>query len=167
MRPLVHAVAIIAGIAAPVALTFWTTSDAGPRSSEQSEAIARQTMTPKQVVEAFERMAFDERRPREAVQKYFSRDLVDHSQRIEGDYDSVIALLGRLDWTEGGAPQRTIKHIVAEDDIVMVHYHLVREPGTAGYSAVDIFRVADGAIVEHWEALQPLAEESPNIHGAF
>lgn len=167
MRPLTHALAIVAGIAAPVAVTFWTTSAAGPRSAEQAAEMARLAMTPKQVVEAFEQMAFDEGRPAEAVRQYFSPAVIDHSQRIEGDFGSIIALLDRLDWSNGNGPKRTIKHLVAEGDIVMVHYHLVREAGTPGYSAVDVFRVADGLIVEHWEALQPLVEDSPNRHGAF
>lgn len=167
MRPWTHALAIVAGIAAPVALTFWTTSGSGPRSDAQAAEIAREMMTPLQVVEAFERLAFDERKPTEAVRRYVSPDVIDHSQRIAGDYDSIIALLERLDWSGGNGPQRTIRHIVSQDDIVMVHYHLVREPDTPGYSAVDIFRVDNGKIVEHWEALQPLPETSPNKHGAF
>jgi len=167
MRAWAHALAIVAGIAAPVALTFWTTSASGPRNAAQSAEIAQETMTPKQVVEAFERLAFDEGNPTEAVRRYVSKDVIDHSQRIAGDYDSIIELLVNLDWTNGRGPKRTIQHMVAEGDIVMVHYHLVREPGTPGFAAVDIFRVQGGKIVEHWEALQPLPDISSNKHGPF
>lgn len=167
MRPLTHALAIVAGITAPVALTFWSTSDTGPRSAQQADEIARQALGPKEVVEAFETLAFDRKQPAEAVRRYVSPDVVDHSPRIAGNRASILALLEGLDWSEGGAPERTIHHMVAEGDIVMVHYHLVREPGTPGLSAVDIFRVADGLIVEHWEAQNPLPADSPNIHGAF
>lgn len=167
MRPLTHALAIVAGIAAPVGLTFWSTSDSGTRSNAQAAQIAAEVMTPRQVVEAFENLAFDQGRPTEAVRKYVSPDVIDHSQRVTGDFASIIELLERLDWSNGNGPKRTIHNMVAEGDLVMVHYHLVREPGTPGYSAVDVFRVADGKIVEHWEAVQPLPETSPNTHGPF
>jgi len=168
MRPAIHALAIVAGLAAPIALTFWSTSGSGPRSAAQAAAIAAEAMTPRQVVEAFEALAFDQRKPLEAARKYISPEMRDHSQRIVGDYPSIIAFLEKLDWAkEGGGPQRTIHHLVAEGDIVMVHHHLVRTPGTPGISAVDIFRVKDGKIVEHWEALQDLPATSPNKFGAF
>jgi predicted SnoaL-like aldol condensation-catalyzing enzyme len=167
MRPWVHLLGVVGGAVAAVGITFWSTSTTGPRGEIAAAQLTRQTMEPKAVVEAFERMAFDEYRPADAVREYFSPDIVDHSQRIRGDFASIITLLERLDWSNGNGPRRTISNIVAEGDIVMVHYHLVREPRTPGYSAVDIFRVENGMIVEHWETLQELPAESPNVHGAF
>jgi predicted SnoaL-like aldol condensation-catalyzing enzyme len=111
-------------------------------------------------------MAFDEHRPKEAVLQYFSEDFVDHSARVSGDRKSVIDLLDKLDWSKAG-PTRTMKHIAADGDIVTLHYHLVREPGTAGFAAADLFRVKDGKIVEHWEVMQPVAQDSINRFGAF
>ncbi len=167
MRPWIHLLGVVGGAVAAVGITFWSTSTTGPRGEIASALATRQMMEPKAVVEAFEHMAFDEYRPADAVAEYFSPDIVDHSQRIRGDYTSITELLQRLDWSNGNGPRRTISNIVAEGDIVMVHYHLVRETGTPGFSAVDIFRVENGMIVEHWEALQELPVESPNVHGAF
>jgi predicted SnoaL-like aldol condensation-catalyzing enzyme len=161
-----HAICIVAGIAAPIALTFWTTSAAGPRSAAHYAAVASIPTTPKEVVQAFDHLAFDERKPKDAVLQFFAPDFIDHSARISGDRQSVINLLDKLDWTKAG-PTRTVRHIAADGDIVAMHYHLVREPGTAGFAAVDFFRVKDGKIAEHWEVMQPVVEGGINKHGPF
>jgi len=44
-----------------------------------------------------------------------------------------------------------IKRVLAEDDFVVVHYHVRRWPGDPGFAVIDIFRCADGMIVEHWQ----------------
>jgi predicted SnoaL-like aldol condensation-catalyzing enzyme len=161
-----HALGIVAGIALPIALTFWTTSTAGPRSAAHYAAVASTPTTPKDIVQAFDKLAFDERKPKDAVLQYFAEDFIDHSARIAGDRQSVIDLLDRLDWSKAG-PTRSVTHIAADGDIVAMHYHLIREPGTAGFAAVDFFRVKDGKIVEHWEVMQPVAEGSVNKFGPF
>lgn len=60
-----------------------------------------------------------------------------------------------------------IKRVIAEDDLVVLHIHAVREPGTLGNAIIDIFRVKDGKIVEHWDAVQPVPEKSANRNTMF
>jgi predicted SnoaL-like aldol condensation-catalyzing enzyme len=123
-------------------------------------------LSTREVILAFEKLAFDERRPREAMEKYAAPTFVDHDPNVAGDKASVIAHLERLDWTTGG-PQRTIKHLVVEGDIAVVHHRLVRRPGEAAIAAVDIFRVKDGKLVEHWDVLQPVPAASVNRQAMF
>jgi predicted SnoaL-like aldol condensation-catalyzing enzyme len=166
MRLWIHALGVVAGVTAPVLLTLWVTSDEGPRSKIHYQSVARETLSPKDVVLAFEKLGLDERKPKDAVLRYFSPDVIDHDPHVRGDRQSIIEMLEQRDWSKPG-PQRTIKHIVADGDIVMVHHHIVREPGTKGIAAVDIFRVKDGLVVEHWDVLQPYPETSPNKAAMF
>jgi predicted SnoaL-like aldol condensation-catalyzing enzyme len=48
-----------------------------------------------------------------------------------------------------------IKRIFADGDYVIVHVHAVREPGTRGNAIVDIFKLENGKVVEHWDVIQP------------
>lgn len=61
-----------------------------------------------------------------------------------------------------------IKRVVAQNDLVVIHYQLVM-PGTEphGVAVVDIWRLEDGLIVEHWDVLQPVPAASENNNGMF
>lgn len=63
-----------------------------------------------------------------------------------------------------------IKRIFADGDYVIVHVHAVREPGTRGNAIVDIFKLENGKVVEHWDVIQeiPVALFPPlNDNGLF
>lgn len=60
-----------------------------------------------------------------------------------------------------------IKRIFADGDYVIVHVHAVREPGTRGNAIIDIFRLENGKVVEHWDVIQPIPEKAANSNGMF
>ena len=47
-----------------------------------------------------------------------------------------------------------IKRSFVDGDYVILHVHAVREPGTRGSAIIDIFKLENGKIVEHWDAVQ-------------
>lgn len=60
-----------------------------------------------------------------------------------------------------------IKRVFTDGDYVILHVHAVREPGSRGNAIIDIFRLEKGKIVEHWDAVQPIPEQSANTNGMF
>lgn len=60
-----------------------------------------------------------------------------------------------------------IKRMIAEGDLVAVHSHWQTSPGDRGMAIVDIFRVADGKVAEHWDVIQPIPEQSANRNTMF
>jgi predicted SnoaL-like aldol condensation-catalyzing enzyme len=60
-----------------------------------------------------------------------------------------------------------IKRVIAEGDLVVLHVHSVREPGERGRAIVDIFKVEDRKIVEHWDVIQDIPEKSANENTMF
>ena len=60
-----------------------------------------------------------------------------------------------------------IKRSFVDGDYVILHVHAVREPGTRGNAIVDIFKLENGKIVEHWDVVQPIPETPANNNTMF
>jgi predicted SnoaL-like aldol condensation-catalyzing enzyme len=60
-----------------------------------------------------------------------------------------------------------IKRALVDGDYVILHVHAVREPGTRGNAIIDIFKLENGKIVEHWDVVQPIPEKPANNNGMF
>jgi predicted SnoaL-like aldol condensation-catalyzing enzyme len=63
--------------------------------------------------------------------------------------------------------QITVKNVIGDGDLAMVHSHIVPAPGAKGIAAMHIFRFEGGKIVELWDCGQPVPEDSPNQDGMF
>ncbi|WP_092557573.1 zinc-binding dehydrogenase [Herbiconiux ginsengi] len=66
-------------------------------------------------------------------------------------------------------PQLTItpKRFIAEGDFVAVHSHYQTSPDDLGSSVIDLFRVRDLKIVEHWSAAQDVPAQAANNNTMF
>ncbi|EQA37613.1 SnoaL-like polyketide cyclase [Leptospira inadai serovar Lyme str. 10] len=60
-----------------------------------------------------------------------------------------------------------IKKVFTDGDYVILHVHAVREPGTKGIAIMDIFRMQDGKIVEHWDVHEEISSTPANDNGMF
>lgn len=60
-----------------------------------------------------------------------------------------------------------IVHVAVEDDLVYLHNIKKQTPSDRGSAGMDIFRVTDGKIIEHWDIIQPIPEKAANQHPMF
>ncbi|MFO1503961.1 MAG: ester cyclase [Steroidobacteraceae bacterium] len=62
-----------------------------------------------------------------------------------------------------------IKHALADGDLVALHIHNQRSPELRGNAVVDIFRIENGKVVEHWDVVQaiPEPEKAKNSNTMF
>ncbi|MCP5144486.1 MAG: nuclear transport factor 2 family protein [Gammaproteobacteria bacterium] len=100
------------------------------------------------------------------VDQYISPDYIQHSQMAAPGVDSLKAF---LDARRGDSPDATqeMKRAFVDGDHVILHYHVRRFKGDPGFAVMDIFRVADGLIVEHWDCVQEVPTDSPNPNSMF
>jgi len=55
----------------------------------------------------------------------------------------------------------------ADGDLVYLHVHATNGPNGRGQAVVDIFRVRNGKIVEHWDVIQDVPAKSANKNTMF
>jgi len=60
-----------------------------------------------------------------------------------------------------------MKRVFADGDYVITHGHFVSKPGDRGMAVMDIFRLENGKVVEHWDVGQPIPEKSMNTNTMF
>ena len=48
--------------------------------------------------------------------------------------------------------------IYGEDGLIAVHYRFAFAPEDRGMAVIDLFRIEDGYLVEHWDVIQPIPD---------
>ncbi len=61
----------------------------------------------------------------------------------------------------------SVKNVIGEGDLVVIHSQVVQTPGEAGMAAVHIFRFQGDKIIEFWDCGEPVPDNSPNEDGMF
>ena len=120
----------------------------------------------KRIVREFYELAFNEQKPEEAVAKYMGSTYRQHNPQAGDGAEPFITYV--QNFTQTFPKLRVeIKRLIAEGDLVVVHNHSMRHTGDRGMAVMDIFRLEDGKIVEHWDVIQDVPETSANDNTMF
>lgn len=99
--------------------------------------------------------------PRKAVELYVGADYKQHNPAVGDGKEAFIEYFDRM---QSEYPEKSIEfvRVIAEDDLVALHTHQTW-PGNDEYVTMDFFRFDNnGKIVEHWDAIQGIPDESKN-----
>ncbi len=124
-----------------------------------------QTERNRAVVAHFVQLFYAERNVRAAFETYVVPNYIQHNPNIPDGRDAAIAFLEPM-FSNPGA-RFDIKRVLVDGDLAAVHLHGCTQPGSRGGAVVDMFRLENGLIVEHWDVLQPIPAESINPHPMF
>jgi predicted SnoaL-like aldol condensation-catalyzing enzyme len=102
----------------------------------------------------------------DAAAKFFGPRYVQHNPTAPDGIEGFKAFLAFLR-EKFPDSHSEIKRAFAEGDFVILHVHSVREKGTRGRAIVDIFRLENGKIVEHWDVAQEIPEKPANSNTMF
>jgi len=120
----------------------------------------------KETVRAFYDLAFNQKKPEEAVARYVGSTYTQHNPMAgEGPQPFIEFVNGFV----ARFPDLTvdIKRLIAEGDLMVTHSLLKTSPEDQGTAAADIFRLENGNVVEHWDVLQPVPETAANDNTMF
>ncbi|MEZ5744783.1 MAG: nuclear transport factor 2 family protein [Sphingomonadaceae bacterium] len=100
------------------------------------------------------------------VDDYIAANYIQHSSLAE---PGVAALKAWLDARREDSPdaKQTIHRMFADGDHVIVHIELHRWKDDPGMAVVDIFRLENGLIAEHWDVLQDIPTDPVNSNTMF
>ena len=83
--------------------------------------------------------------------------------------DGVEGVMGLIKFLKEKTPFRSssIKRVMADGDLVILHVHAKANPEDRGTAIVDIFRLENGNIVEHWVVMQAVPETVKDSNTMF
>ena len=111
------------------------------------------------VLEAFETLSNE--RDYAAAERFWSPNYIQHSAHIAPGREGLFNLIKSLPPTLSYEPGT----IVADGDFVMVHGRFSGFGQPVNWIAVDILRMKDGILVEHWDVIQDEATEQQSKSG--
>ena len=131
------------------------TMEAGPSDEDRN----------KEMVIAFYNAAINDK-DFEAASAYLGDTYIQHNPLAA---DGPEGLKGFLDFAKANLStfKVEIKSAFADGDYVILHVHAKRNPEDRGSAVMDIFRVENGKVVEHWDVIQAIPETSANDNTMF
>jgi predicted SnoaL-like aldol condensation-catalyzing enzyme len=106
------------------------------------------------------------RKDYDAAVKYLGPQYKQHNPTAADGPEGLKAFIEFLK-TRFPAQHGDIKRVIAAGDLVVLHVHSTRGDNTPGRAIVDIFRLENGKVVEHWDVIQDIPEKAANSNGMF
>ena len=111
------------------------------------------------VIEAFDTLF--NRRDYAAAERFWSPRYIQHSAHIPPGREGLFELI------RTAPAELRYEHslILADDDHVMIHGRFSGSGRPAAWIAVDILRIENGVLAEHWDVLQDEADHDASLSG--
>ncbi|MFS8148337.1 nuclear transport factor 2 family protein [Rhizobium sp. BR 249] len=147
------ALAILAGIAAP----------SGAFAESAARDLKVEEANRKLVVEFYDKF-FNKHDI--AAASVIAEDYRQHNPQVPDGKQPLISFFTGF-FKDNAQSKAEIVRSAADGDLVWLHVHATNGADDRGEAIVDIFRVKDGKIVEHWDVIQPVPKEAANKNTMF
>jgi predicted SnoaL-like aldol condensation-catalyzing enzyme len=134
----------------------------GQNQSDHEKMYKQEEANKKMVIECYQQL-FGDKNP-DAINKYIGDKYIQHNPGLP---DGKEALLNAVKIWFKDAPKEKVdfQHVAADGDLVFLHVR--SKSGSKVISVVDIFRIENNKIVEHWDVIQEVPEKSVSDHPMF
>jgi predicted SnoaL-like aldol condensation-catalyzing enzyme len=135
-------------------------------TGKESPMITETLQERKAIVRDFYDLAFNQQKPEDAAARYLGPVYIQHNPNFA---DGREAFISAVKGFVAAYPKLHVefKRFIAEEELVAVHSHMTLEPGDPGLALMDIFRLENDKIVEHWDVAQEVTATAANSNTMF
>ena len=120
----------------------------------QDRRMEGDNLSAREIVVAFYEAALNEK-DIDKAKRFLGDTYIQHNPRVPDGPEGLFRFV-QFRRDRYPAAHNEVKRVIADGDLVALHVHSVVIPGTPGRQIVDIFRVEDGKVVEHWDVIQEI-----------
>ncbi len=133
-----------------------------PQETDCEKILQTQDNNKKMVAKFYQKLFGD--KDIDAIDEYIGDVYIQHNPMAADGKQALKDILAK--WFVNAPKEKIdIQHIGADGDFVYLHTR--SKMGEKTMSIVDIFRIQNNKIVEHWDVIQPVPEKSANDHPMF
>jgi predicted SnoaL-like aldol condensation-catalyzing enzyme len=100
----------------------------------------------------FVRLYYDEMKVREAFERYVDEDYIQHNPAVIDGREAAIAHVEGL--LAKPTVSMDVRRLLVDGDYAVAHLIGRQGPDDPGHALMNIFRMEDGMIMEHWDVAQ-------------
>ncbi|MBO9498976.1 MAG: nuclear transport factor 2 family protein [Novosphingobium sp.] len=136
------------------------------------DTSGRETLSARQVAERFVELFHHQDNVVDAFNAWVHPDYIQHNPNAPSGRDATLEVLAAA---VRNNPELThdVKRVIygegmdGPEGMVVVHHNFRRTRGERGWAVVDIMRIKDGYVVEHWDVMQEVPETAKNANSMF
>lgn len=147
-----------------LAATFLLGPGVVSAANTQTRDVAQEESNRQLVVNFYDRF-FNQHQVQEAA-AVVAEDYIQHNPDVP---DGKAPFVGYFDgyFKDNPDSRARIVRSASDGDLVYLHVHSTNGKADRGQAVIDIFRVQDGKIVEHWDVIQAVPEQAANNNTMF
>lgn len=128
-----------------------------------SDEYAARTARNREIFLDFVRLYYDEMKVREAFERYVHVDYMQHNPAVvDGREPAIKHVEGLL---AAASASMDVRRLLVDGDYAVAHLIGRQGPDDPGHSLMNIFRLEDGLIVEHWDVAQKVPATTASGRG--
>jgi predicted SnoaL-like aldol condensation-catalyzing enzyme len=135
-------------------------------AAQAAEPDRSRTCDVRAIADDFVNLFYRQKKVREAFNRYVAAGYIQHSPIGANGRDNAIAFL---------EPRMTgnkdlvidVKRVLVDGNLIAIHTYTRANVSDPGLAVVDMFRVEDCKIAEHWDVVQPVPQSMPNGRSMF
>lgn len=153
-------------LATALVLSIATLSTVQATETQPVLKAKSQTEQNKKIVVNFYNGVFQKHEVKAYSDRYIGNQYIQHNPHVPDGKAPFVNYFTQY-FKENPTAKSTIKRAVADGDLVWLHVHSTQNSKNLGTAVVDIFRVENGKIVEHWDVQQEVPKQSANKNTMF